>query len=60
MKYDKSEIMRDAHRKYRSQNCYKSFAEALQHAWLEEKLEWWYEVTHATDEEGYWYDEQNS
>ena len=57
MKYDKSEVMRDAHRKYRSQNCYKSFAEALQHAWLEAKLEWWYEVTHATDEGVYWYDE---
>lgn len=31
--------------------------EALQHTWLEEKLEWWYEVAHATDEGVYWYDE---
>lgn len=36
--YAKRELMRDAHRKYR-QGCYRSFAEALRHAWLEAKLQ---------------------
>ena len=39
--YAKRELMRDAHRKYR-QGCYRSFAEALRHAWLEAKLQNWF------------------
>lgn len=50
MQYDKSKIVRDAHKKYR-QGCYRSFAEALRHAWLEAKLQNWFSVTRKKEEE---------
>lgn len=56
MKYNKSEIMRVSHEKYRN-GQFRTLSEALTHTWLEEKLEIWYEKTHASDEEDYLYDE---
>lgn len=41
MQHDKSEIMRDAHGKYR-QGCDRSLAEALRHALLEVKIQSWF------------------
>ena len=56
MKYNKAEIMRVSHEKCRI-GQFNTLSEALKHTRFEEKFEIWYERTHATDEEDYWYDD---
>ncbi len=53
MGYNKKEIMKEAHRKYKNELCYKSLSEALKQSWFEAKYDEWYRERYLTQDDWY-------